>query len=196
MTKPISFEIEDFEDDGAIVSDALSIRDYAKMLINDETGESRFVVTDPGVVLVEDGGKDKGIPVTPKMVFGALLALALVITALEWLVGCRRLAKVFDLLLFTAQALVGVLMLYITFFSEIFVSVWNWYVIVYMPLPLLIWQCFRGKMAARWWLGYCIILVLFIAATPLLGVLDFSHQLITGTLLVRCLSRYREAAVR
>lgn len=163
-------------------------------IINEETGESRFVVTDPGVVLVEDGGKDKGIPVSPTMVFGALLVLALVITALEWLAGCRRLAKVFDLLLFTAQALVSALMLYITFFSEIFVSVWNWYLIAFLPLPLLIWLCFHGKMAARCWLGYSIILVLFIAATPLLGVLDFPHQLITATILVRCLSRYKKTA--
>ena len=163
-------------------------------IINEETGESRFVVTDPGVVLVEDGGKDNGIPVSPTMVFGALLVLALVITALEWLAGCRRLAKVFDLLLFTAQALVSALMLYITFFSEIFVSVWNWYLIAFLPLPLLIWLCFHGKVAARCWLGYSIILVLFIAATPLLGVLDFPHQLITATILVRCLSRYKKTA--
>ncbi len=159
-------------------------------IINDETGESRYVVTDPGVVLVEDGGKDKGIPVSPIMVFAALLALALAITAAEWLLGCHQLAKIFDIMLFTAQALVCVLMLYVTFFSEIFVSVWNWYIIAFLPLPLLIWRCFHGKKVSRYWLGYSVLLVLFIAATPLLGVLDFPHQLITGTLLVRCLSRY------
>ena len=165
-------------------------------IINDETGESRYVVTDPGVTLVEDGGKDKGFPVSPTMVFGALLVLALAITAAEWWAGCRRLAKVFDIVLFTAQALVGALMLYVTFFSEIFVTVWNWYLIAFLPLPLLIWGCLHGKWAARCWLGYSALLVLFIAATPLLGVLDFPHQLITGTLLVRCLSRYREAVQR
>ena len=158
-------------------------------IINDETGESRFVVTDPGVTLVEDGGKDKGIPVSPTMVFGGLLALALLITAAEWLAGCRRLAKIFDIVLFMAQTLVGLLMLYVTFFSEIFVTVWNWYLITYLPVPLLIWWCLKGKKAARCWLAYGIILVLFMAATPLLGVLDFPHQLITATLLVRSVSR-------
>ena len=159
-------------------------------IINDETGESRFVVTDPGITLVEDGGKDRGVPISPTMAFGALLALALLITAAEWLAGCRRLARVFDIVLFTAQTLVGLLMLYVTFFSEIFVTVWNWYLIAYLPVPLFIWWCLRGKMAARCWLAYSIILVIFIAATPLLGVLDFPHQLITATLLVRSLSRY------
>ena len=158
-------------------------------IINDETGESRFVVTDPGITLVEDGGKDEGIPFSPTMVFGALLVLALAITAAEWLAGCRRLGRIFDLVLFTVQALVGLLMLYVTFFSEIFVTVWNWYLIVFLPVPLLIWWCLKGKKAARCWLAYGIILVLFMAATPLLGVLDFPHQLITGTLLVRSVSR-------
>jgi hypothetical protein len=123
------------------------------------------------------------------MVFAGLLALALLITAAEWLAGCRRLAKIFDIVLFTAQTLVGLLMLYVTFFSEIFVTVWNWYLITYLPVPLLIWWGLKGKKAAHCWLAYSIILVFFIAATPLLGVLDFPHQLITGTLLVRSLSR-------
>lgn len=161
-------------------------------IVNDETGESRFVVTDPGRVLVADGGKDKGVPVTPLMVFGALLALALAVTAAEWWGGCRLTARVFDLLLFTAQTLVGAVMLYVTFFSEMFVSVWNWYLIVCLPLPLLIWRFFHGPGKGRCWLAYCAVLVLFIAATPLLGVLDIPHQLVTATLLVRCLSRYAE----
>ena len=161
-------------------------------IVNDETGESRFVVTDPGIVLVEDGGKDKGVPISPIMAFGALLALALVITAAERWAGCKKIARIFDILLFTAQAVVGASMLYITFFSELFASNWNWYFIIFLPLPLLIWWCLKGKKAARCWLAYSIILVLFIAATPLLDVLDFPHQLITGTILVRSLSRNRE----
>lgn len=38
MSNPISFEIESYDEEGAIVSDALSISDYAKMLINDTEG--------------------------------------------------------------------------------------------------------------------------------------------------------------
>ena len=159
-------------------------------IINDETGESRFVVTDPGIVLVEDGGKDKGVPISPIMAFGSLLALALVITAAERWAGCKKIARIFDILIFMAQAVVGASMLYITFFSELFASNWNLYFIIFLPLPLLIWWCLKGKKAARCWLAYSIILVIFIAATPLLGVLDFPHQLITATLLVRSLSRY------
>ena len=160
--------------------------------INDETGENRFVVTDPGTELVPAGEKGGSFPLSPLVTFGILLVLALVVTAIEWLTGKHGIGRVFDIILFTAQGLMGLLLLIITFFSEIFVSTWNWYLIVFLPLPLLIWCCLEGKKAARCWLVYSIILVLFIAATPLIKALDLPHQLITASLLVRSLSRYRE----
>ena len=159
-------------------------------IIDDNTGESRFVVTDPGVVLVKDGGKNKGLPVSPTMVFGALLVVTLFITAMEQWKGCYHLAKWFDILLFTAQTLVGLLILYILLFSEIFMGVWNWYLIGFLPLPLFIWWCLRGRWASIGWLAYCFILLLFIAATPFIGALDLPHQLITTAILVRCGSHF------
>lgn len=159
-------------------------------IIDDKTGESRFVVTDPGVVLVKDGGKNKGVPVSPTMVFGALLVLTLAITALERWMGYHHLAKWFDILLFSAQALVELLILYILFFSEIFMGAWNWYLIGFLPFPLFIWSCLRGRCASFCWLTYCILLLLFITATPFIGALDLPHQLITAALLVRCGSHF------
>jgi hypothetical protein len=159
-------------------------------IINDSTGESRFVVTDPGTTLVESSGADKATPITPNIVFGALLLLTLLITLIEWLLGWQRVAIVYDVILFTAQLLVGLLMFYVTFFSELFISVWNWYLIVFLPLPLLFSLIRKKKAAAFCWLCYSILLVLFILATPFIGLLDFSHQLITGTLLIRSVSHY------
>ncbi|MBR5657656.1 MAG: DUF4105 domain-containing protein [Prevotella sp.] len=159
-------------------------------IVNDSTGDSRFVVTDPGTTLVESSGTDKAMPITPTVVFGVLLLLTLLITLAEWLLDWRRLANSYDVLLFTAQMLVGLLMLYVTFFSELFVSVWNWYLIVFLPLPLLFRLIRQKKTVSHCWLCYSIILVLFILATPIIGLLDFSHQLITGSLLVRSISNY------
>ena len=159
-------------------------------IVNDSTGESRFVVTDPGITLVESSSIDKATPITPTVVFGVLLLLTLFITLAEWLLDWQRLANSYDVLLFTAQMLVGLLMLYVTFFSELFVSVWNWYLIVFMPLPLLFRLVRQKKTVSHCWLCYSIMLVLFILATPIIGLLDFSHQLITGSLLIRSISNY------
>jgi hypothetical protein len=158
--------------------------------INDSTGASRFVITDPGTTLVESSGKDRATPITPNMVFGCLLLLTLLITLAEWKLHWYRAARIYDILLVTAQSFVCLLMLYVTFFSELFVTQWNWYLIVFLPLPLLFWQIRNKRTALQCWLGYSIVLVLFILSTPFIGILDLPHQLITGSLLIRSLSNY------
>lgn len=161
-------------------------------LINDSTGASRFVITDPGTTLVESSGKDKATPITPNMVFGCLLLLTLLITLAEWELHWYRAARIYDILLVTAQSFVFLLMLYVTFFSELFVTQWNWYLVVFLPLPLLFWQIRNKKIASRCWLCYSVVLALFILATPFIGALDWSHQLITGSLLIRSISNYNK----
>ena len=159
-------------------------------IINDSTGVSRFVITDPGTTLVESSGRDKATPITPNIVFGALLLLTLLITLAEWVLHWHRVAKVYDILLVVAQSLVCLLMLYVTFFSELFETQWNWYLVVFLPLPLLFWQIRNKKIASHCWLCYSIVLVLFILSTPFIGILDLPHQLITGSLLIRSISNY------
>jgi hypothetical protein len=159
-------------------------------IVNDSTGVSRYVVTEPGITLVESSGKDKATPITPNIVFGGLLLLTLLITLAEWVLQWHQVAKIYDILLFTAQLLVSLLMLYITFFSELFVTQWNWYLVAFLPLPLLFWKIRNKKTALRCWLGYSIMLVLFILSTPFIGILDWTHQLITGSLLIRSISKY------
>ncbi len=159
-------------------------------ITNDSTGVSRFVITDPGTTLVESSGQDKATPITPNIVFGSLLLLTLLITLAEWVLHWHQVAKVYDILLFTAQLLVSLLMLYITFFSEMFVTQWNWYLVAFLPLPLLFWLLRRKKITPSLWLCYSIMLVLFILSTPFIGILDWSHQLITGSFLIRSISNF------
>ena len=158
--------------------------------INDSTGVSRFVITDPGTTLVESSGKDKATPITPNIVFGCLLLLTLLVTLAEWILHWHRTARIYDLLLVAAQSLICLLMLYVTFFSELFVTQWTWYLVVFLPLPLLCWRIRNKKTASRCWLCYSIVLVLFILSTPFNGILDLPHQLITGSLLIRSISNY------
>lgn len=159
-------------------------------ITNDSTGVSRFVITDPGTTLVESSGQDKATPITPNIVFGGLLLLTLLITIAEWVLHWHQVAKVYDILLVVAQSLVCLLMFYVTFFSELFVTQWNWYLVAFLPLPLLFWQIRNKKTASYCWLGYSIVLVLFILSTPFIGILDWSHQLITGSFLIRSISNY------
>ena len=158
--------------------------------VNDSTGVSRYVVTDPGITLVESSGKDKATPITPTIVFGGLLLLTILVTLAEWLLHWHGVVKFYDLVLFTAQLLVCLLMLYVTFFSELFVSMWNWYIVAFLPLPMVFWLLRRKKTVPSLWLCYSVVLVIFILLTPFIGILDWPHQLITGSLLIRSISNY------
>jgi hypothetical protein len=160
-------------------------------ITNDSTGVSRHVITEKGVTLVESSGKDKATPITPIIVFGGLLLITLLVTLAEWLLKCKSLGVVYDIILFAAQLLVSLLMLYVTFFSELFVTQWNWYLVAYLPFPLVFWLLRRKKIAPTLWFCYSIVLVLFILSTPFIGILDWTHQLITGSLLIRSISNYK-----
>ena len=160
-------------------------------ITNDSTGVSRHVITEKGVTLVESSGKDKATPITPIIVFGGLLLITLLVTLAEWLLKWKSLGVVYDIIVFAAQLLVSLLMLYVTFFSELFVTQWNWYLVVFLPFPLVFWLLRRKKIAPTLWLCYSIVLVLFILSTPFIGILDWTHQLITDSLLIRSISNYK-----
>ena len=158
-------------------------------LVDKVTGEKRPVITDEGTVLVKERQHLKATPFSPLVAFGTLLAVTLLVTLAEWRWGKRKKARVFDVLLFTAQALIGLLLLFITFYSELFDSNWNWYLIIFNPLPLLfLLFCKKRQPSMIWWSSYSAVLTGFLLATPFLKVLDLPHQLITGSLLVRSLS--------
>ena len=179
-------------DDNSVTENRLTPETIVQMLrdaqiINDATGHRRHVVTDPGLRLVEGTPKPSS-PLTPNVAFGALLVITLLITAVERWLRWKRLAWVYDVALFSAQAIIFALMVYMTFVSEIFNSYWNWYFVATFPLPLLLLFRRQSAAVARLWLVYSGVLTLFILATPLIALLDLPHQLVTATFLTRSLS--------
>lgn len=128
---------------------------------------------------------------TPSIVFGFLLLLTCFLTYAEWRWQWFKSARCFDSMLLTIQSLIGLVLLYITFVSELLGSHFNWYLIPFNPLPLILWLCLRKqKNYGRVYLLYTVVLVAFIALTPFLSQLDVPHQMITMVLAVRCGSKY------
>lgn len=162
----------------------------AARIVDDNTGESRPVLRGEGQIILPKGKIEPGPLMSPTLAFGLLLLLTLLVTAAERWLKWRRVGIGYDTLLFTAQTLVVALLIYMTFVSELFPGHWNWYLIPFLPVPLLLWALERKGNTARWWLAYSIVLAVFICCTPLHGSLDLPHQLITASLLVRSLNRY------
>ncbi len=133
----------------------------------------------------------KASPITPTLVFGILLLVVVLITLAQYKWKQHRLGHVLDVLLMVLVTLAGVFLIYTSFVSGIFGKHWNWYLIPFNPLPLIIWLLWhKRKGFYKVYLFYTVVLVLFILATPLSEQLDLPHQLITATLAVRCLFNY------
>ena len=160
-------------------------------IVNLKTGERRPMLTGKTETLIEAKVVPKPSVITPMWAFGVLLALAVLITLAEHLCKLSFVPRAFDAILLMGQTFLGLLLLFVTFYSELFGSTWNWYLIVFNPIPLLLWLFGRKK---RWYKQvfgiYAVVLLLFLLATPLLPVLDAPHQLITATMLIRCVNQY------
>lgn len=127
-------------------------------------------------------------PLTPTVVFLALLFFVVCITIAEWTGHGQKIAKIFDILLLAFQTVAGLALIYTSMVANMFGSHWNWYLIPFNPLPLVLWLCFRREAwFRRVYLVYAVVLVLFMLYTPFSSQLDLPHQLLTATLAVRCL---------
>ena len=138
-------------------------------------------------------GKAVVVPsaLTPLVLFGGLLVLALLVTVMQHFGIATKLARVFDIALFVFQVVVALFLLTTCCVGSIVGQHWNWYLMPFNLLPLLIWLLWhKRKGFFKVYLFYTVVLLLFILATPLSEQLDLPHQLITATLAVRCFYNY------
>ena len=128
------------------------------------------------------------------LVFGLLFLAVVLITLAQLKWKLKLLGQVLDVLLLVLVTIVGLFLIYTSYVSGLFGTHWNWYIIPFNPLPLIIWLIWRKRKGFyKVYLLYTVVLVLFILATPLSQQLDLPHQLITATLAVRCLFNYYDS---
>ena len=169
---------------------ALLAKAIKKAEIVDTAGNRRPMVSGEKIIFPLKNNV-KASPVTPTLVFGILLLLVALITLAQFKWKLHRLGHVFDVLLMALVTLAGFVLIYTSFVSGLFGTHWNWYLVPFNPLPLIIWLLWRKRKGFyKVYLFYMVVLVLFILATPLSEQLDLPHQLITATLAVRCLYNY------
>ena len=132
------------------------------------------------------------LPFTPTWLAVGLFVLALLLTCGEWKAGWQKAARWFDAFLFVAQCLVGFVLLYSTLVASLFGLHWNWYLVPFNPLPLVLWLLWRKqKKFYRVYFFYFVILCLFIVIAPVITTqADLPHLLIVGSMGIRCLSNY------
>ncbi len=125
-------------------------------------------------------------PVTPVVAFALLLAVALAVTLYERLKGYDVVPRTFDALLLVMQTLVGLFIFYLSCLSHMVGAAHNWNLLVFNPLPLLLWLCFRRK---SWWsrvyILYVAVLLLYIVSWAWSPAVSLPHVLLSATFLLR-----------
>ena len=159
--------------------------------VNIETGAIRSVLQSSPQLILTATTSTSPSPYTPTKAFFLLLMICLIVTILEWIFNWKWIARWLDRILLVGQTLIGILLLVVTLGSDVFHMQWNWYLIPMNPMPFLIWLVWREhKHFARVYLFYTLVLIAFLALTPIVEQLDLPHQLITTTFAIRCLCSY------
>ena len=79
-------------------------------------------------------------------VFALLLLLLIVgISICGHMCHQNRMLFVTDAFFFLLQTIIGCTLLYVSVVSNLFGRGWNWYLISFNPLPLVVWLCFRHR---------------------------------------------------
>ena len=151
-------------------------------------------------VLKSPKGKQVNNPTPPPAAFWphpmVCMAIVLLVALLLTAVGrvkrksqpVKIASKGFDALLLISQTLIGLLVCYMTFGSQLSSAHHNWYALVFNPLPLLAWLFLRRRpWYSRVWAGFGIIALLFVCSMPFNPQLDWPHAFLLLAYAVRCL---------
>ena len=114
-------------------------------------------------VLVEGESQQSDGCFTPMML--VLLLLILAVTNLFWS------RPYFDWVMLAMQTILGVILIYLMYFSNLCCTSWNWLLIPFNPLPLLFWRWRK-----YWALPYTVVMVVW--SLVMIGLALWGHILV------------------
>ena len=121
---------------------------------------------------------------TPLTVFTILFIIIVAITLGQYKLGWRLLPRITDAMLLTAHTLTSLFLGWLVLFSRQEGTSWNWYLIVFNLLPLVLWlflPAWRMQILA----GTLALVTLQLLLTPLIPQLDLPHGMATACLAPR-----------
>ncbi len=173
------------------------IVDYLKKArLTDDNGKTQPILTGEEKQLVPQAPPIAPLPLTPTTLLTIIAIAALCVTLARQLGKKEHMAQVFDKVLFTAYCLWSIVFIdFVIIGNQLIGATWNWYLIPFNPIPLIVWSICRNKQQPwqRIWAIYSITLALFLAITPISTQIQFPQQIITVTLLIRTVDRYLKA---
>lgn len=154
--------------------------------------EQRTLTDGYGQQLIKADEPTSSMPswLTPSLACTLLIIIAIILTAGQLKRGWRCLPHAFDGMLLAIHLLLAIGLTALVLFSELEATQWNWYVLVFNPLPELTWL-----VRPTWltWVCRCLLAVIMLTwvLTPFIPQLDLPHALLMGSMAVRLSPRIK-----
>lgn len=166
-----------------------------KYVIADYEGNRRPLFKGEPEVLAPQTAPVKPVRPTPMETALIFAALTLAVCAADLAGRLRRVTAVFDALLLAAVTLLGCVVLTVTYMPARFGGPWNWNLLVFNPLPLLIWLGWhRRPRFGRVYAVYAAVLGLTAVAGPLLTLnITAPVAVVAAAMAARCAVKFYKA---
>jgi hypothetical protein len=174
-----------------MMAPSLLAQAWSKAAIKDTAGATRPMIIGTPKELLSTVNADEPLPVTPIMASSLLLIWTIAITITQRYGKFIKTAKATDGVLLAIQTLVGLWITFLLLFSHLSATTWNWYVIPFNPLPIILWMNVRHKTIYRkLHFVYAVVLIVFLAVTPLVPQSEWALQLFIAALAVRSANNF------
>jgi hypothetical protein len=151
--------------------------EWKKATIRDAQGVERPLCADGAQTLLPAKVIDQPSAVTPTLLFALLLVLAIVVTVVEWRKGYGWWSRCIDVVLMTIETTLGLIIAFMLVFSHQVATSWNWLIIVFSPLPLLLWLLLRKRaIHRRLYFLYTLVLITYCVLTPLIPQMQYASM--------------------
>ncbi len=132
-------------------------------------------------------------PITPWMAFGALLIIAAASVELKkkpsWL------DTTIDTILLVGHTIISFWITYLVLFSDLVATDWNWMIIPFNPLPVVLWAFGRKKHWMKWcYVAFAIVPLAYILLTPVIPQMKCTPSLclLMGTFMLRAYANFKK----
>lgn len=113
---------------------------------------------------------------SPLLLFSVFIFLSAIISCFDFKIGYSIVSKIFDSILMIIETLVGLFLSYLLIFSHQMATSWNWLIVVFSPMPLIIWTSLhKSKLIWKAYMLFSIVLTFYILLTPLIPQMQYGY---------------------
>ena len=149
------------------------LQHWSKATIKSESGEERKMVLEE-YALVDC--ESANVSFSPLHLFIILIILSVIVSIMDFKIGYNVLSRVLDVTFMIIETIVGLFLSYLLLFSQQEATSWNWLIIVFSPVPLIIWACLqKKKMKWKAYLLFSVVLTCYILLTPMIPQMQYGY---------------------